>query len=149
MVYPADVFDTKATLEAISIHKCSFVLGVPTMFIALLSEYDKNKSKYDISSISGAVVGASDCPEVLMKRIHDELGAKRLTTGLAMTETAGPITICGVQESLQKKAITVGKPMANIEIKLVDPNSSQVVPWGEVGEILIKGFNVMKGYWDN
>jgi fatty-acyl-CoA synthase len=74
MVYPSEGFDPVAALDAVTKHKCTAIYGVPTMFIAYLEEYAKNKDKYDLSSLRTGFVAGSGCPEALMHRIHKEMG---------------------------------------------------------------------------
>ena len=74
MVYPSEAFDPVSTLETISKHKCTAVYGVPTMFIAYLEEYAKNKHNYDVKSLRTGFIAGSSCPEALMNRISEEFG---------------------------------------------------------------------------
>ena len=76
MVYPSDSFDPAATLETVTKYKCTSLYGVPTMFIAYLEEYGKNKAKYDVSSIRTGFIAGSSAPEAMMNRISSEFGLK-------------------------------------------------------------------------
>lgn len=79
MVYPSEGFDPKTSLETVTKHKCTTIFGVPTMFLAYLEEYNKNKAKYDIKSLKKGFIAGSSCPEALMNRIYDELGIENVT----------------------------------------------------------------------
>jgi fatty-acyl-CoA synthase len=79
MVYPSEGFDPKTSLETVTKYKCTTIFGVPTMFLAYLEEYNKNKSNYDITSLKKGFIAGSSCPETLMKRIYDELGIENVT----------------------------------------------------------------------
>lgn len=72
MIYPSEGFDPKATMEAVTKYKGTSMYGVPTMFIAMLDEYAKNKDKYDISSLRTGFISGSGVPEVLVHRINNE-----------------------------------------------------------------------------
>ncbi len=74
MVYPSESFDPVTALEAVSKYNCTGLFGVPTMFIAYLEEYAKNKSKYDVSHLRTGFIAGSSAPEALMNRISSELG---------------------------------------------------------------------------
>ena len=93
MVYPSEAFDPAATLKAITEHRCTSVYGVPTMFIAYLEEYNKNKSKYDLSSLRTGFIAGSSCPEQLMHNIHNEMGISYLIQGYGMTELSPVVTV--------------------------------------------------------
>ena len=81
MIYPSEGFDAVASLQAITKFKSTAIYGVPTMFIAMLEEYKKNKSNYDISSLRTGFISGSGCPESLMERIIDEFGVEDFSTG--------------------------------------------------------------------
>lgn len=147
MVYPSEAFDPAAALETVTKHKCTGLFGVPTMFIAYLEEYNKNKAKYDVSSLRTGFIAGSSAPEAMMHRIVKELGISNLTQGYGMTETSPVITISHKTDSSFKKATTVGRAGPHCEVKIVNPETLQIVPWGEPGEICARGYTVMKGYW--
>lgn len=74
MIYPSEGFDPVKALEAVSKYKATTIYGVPTMYLSYLEEYSKNKEKYDVSTLKTGFVAGSSCPEVLVKRLFDELG---------------------------------------------------------------------------
>lgn len=78
MIYPSESFDPVTTLQAVTEHQCTALYGVPTMFIAYLEEYAKNKSKYDVRSLRVGLIGGSSCPEALIERIEREFGITNL-----------------------------------------------------------------------
>ena len=79
MVYPGEGFDPKTALETVTKYGCTGIFGVPTMFISYLEEYNKNKSKYDVSKLKKGFIAGSSCSEALMNRIYKELGIENLT----------------------------------------------------------------------
>lgn len=147
MVYPSESFDPATALEAVTQHKCTALYGVPTMFIAYLEEYNKNRQKYDVSSLRTGFIAGSSAPEALMHRISKELGISNLVQGYGMTETSPVVTISSKTDSSHKKATTVGRAGPQCEIKIAHPETHQILPWGEPGEICARGYAVMKGYW--
>lgn len=147
MVYPSESFDPVSTLETVSKYKCTGVYGVPTMFISYLEEYAKNKQKYDVSSLRTGFIAGSSAPEALMNRISNELGIENLTQGYGMTETSPVITVSHKDDTKFKKATTVGRAGPHVEIKIANPETHEILPWGEPGEVCARGYAVMKGYW--
>lgn len=94
--------------------------------------------------ISGAV-----CPEALMQRIVKEFNMEQFTTGYGMTECSPIMYICDAADPFLKKSQTVGRVGPMTQSQLVNPKTGKIVPWGEKGEVCIKGYLVMKGYWDD
>jgi fatty-acyl-CoA synthase len=80
MVYPSEGFDPVAALECVSKYKTTLLYGVPTMFISMYDEYERNKDKYDISTLRSGFISGSGTPEVLMQRLIKDM-VKDLTTG--------------------------------------------------------------------
>mmetsp|Transcript_13950 Transcript_13950/g.13565 ORF Transcript_13950/g.13565 Transcript_13950/m.13565 type:complete len:182 (-) Transcript_13950:87-632(-) len=78
-IYASDGFDAAMALEAVSKYDGSAIYGVPTMFMAYLDEYQKNKEKYDIKHLRTGYVGGANCPEVMMYRVINEMGIDGLS----------------------------------------------------------------------
>ena len=149
LVYPSEGFDPVASLEAVTKYRATALYGVPTMFIAYLEEYSKRKDKYDLSQLRTGFISGSGCPEALMQRIHTELGITELSSGYGMTELSPVVTVLDRNDPLSKKALTVGRAMPHTELKIVDPETMETLPWGETGEICSRGYSVMKGYFND
>jgi fatty-acyl-CoA synthase len=147
MVYPSEAFDPAASLETVTKYGCTALYGVPTMFISYLDEYNRNKHKYDVSTLRTGFIAGSSCPEALMHRIYKELGIKNVTQGYGMTETSPVVTLSHKDDSSFKKATTVGRAGPHCELKIAHPETHEIMPWGEAGEICARGYTVMKGYW--
>lgn len=81
MIYPSEGFDAAASLKAITKYRSTSIYGVPTMFIAMLDEYKRNRDKYDVSSLRTGFISGSGTPEALMHRIIDEFNIKEFSTG--------------------------------------------------------------------
>lgn len=81
MVYPSEGFDPAKALEAVTQYKGTLLYGVPTMMIAYLDELTKNKEKYNVSTLRSGFIAGSVCPEVIMKRVYNELGIQEIATG--------------------------------------------------------------------
>ncbi|XP_041670946.1 medium-chain acyl-CoA ligase ACSF2, mitochondrial [Cheilinus undulatus] len=144
LVFPSTGYDGKANLAAIESERCNFVYGTPTMYVDMLSQPDF--AKYDLSSVEAGIMAGSPCPPELVKKII-ALGIKQITIGYGTTENS-PVTFCGFPtDNLERKAETCGYIMDHIEAKIVNPNTGRIVPLGEIGEIMVRGYCVMLEYW--
>jgi fatty-acyl-CoA synthase len=144
IVLPAAGFEADACLRAIETERCTAVHGVPTMFIAMLDEPDF--AERDTTSLRTGIMAGAPCPIELMHRVIDEMHLDEITIGYGMTET-GPLstqTLPG--DPIELRVGTVGRPLPNTEIKIID-ESGRIVPRGEPGELCTRGYNVMRGYW--
>jgi fatty-acyl-CoA synthase len=144
IVLPAAGFEADACLRAIEAERCTAVHGVPTMFIAMLDE--PGFVDRDTTSLRTGIMAGAPCPIELMHRVIDEMHLDEITIGYGMTET-GPLstqTLPG--DPIELRVGTVGRPLPNTEIKIID-ESGRIVPRGEPGELCTRGYNVMRGYW--
>ena len=144
IVLPAAGFEADACLRAIEAERCTAVHGVPTMFIAMLDE--PGFADRDTTSLRTGIMAGAPCPIELMHRVIDEMHLDEITIGYGMTET-GPLsteTLPG--DPIELRVGTVGRPLPNTEIKIIDENG-RIVPRGEPGELCTRGYNVMRGYW--
>ncbi len=139
-------FNPLYMLEAIESERCTAVYGVPTMFIAALEH--KMFKRFDMSSLRTGIMAGSVCPEPLMRRVTEEMYLKDITICYGLTEASPVITQSDVTDSLASRCSTVGCAMPGIEVMVVDPDTCEEVPRGEQGEILCRGYNVMKGYYN-
>ncbi len=139
-------FNPLHMLEAIESERCTAVYGVPTMFIAALEH--KMFSRFDMSSLRTGVMAGSVCPEPLMRRVTEEMYLKDITICYGLTEASPVMTQSDVTDSLASRCSTVGCAMPGIEVIVADPDTCEELPRGEQGEILCRGYNVMKGYYN-
>ncbi len=139
-------FNPLHMLEAIDSEKCTAVYGVPTMFIAALEH--KMFSRFNMSSLRTGIMAGSVCPEPLMRRVVDDMNMKEITICYGLTEASPVMTQSDVNDPLDVRCATVGCAMPGIEVIIADPDTCEEVPRGEVGEILCRGYNVMKGYYN-
>jgi fatty-acyl-CoA synthase len=146
MVYPDGGFDAKSVLEAVQAERCTALHGVPTMFIAVLDHPDF--SNYDLSSLRTGIMAGSPCPVEVMKRVADKMNMREVTIAYGMTETSPVSFQSSVDDPLERRVSTVGRIQPHIEVKIVDAEG-RVVPRGEKGELLTRGYSVMLGYWND
>lgn len=145
IVYPNDGFEPLSVLEAVQNEKCTGLHGVPTMFIAELDHPDFDK--YDLSTLRTGIMAGSSCPIEVMRRVIDKMHMNEVTIAYGMTETSPVSCQTNQHTPLEKQVSTVGLVQPNLEVKIVDTETGEIVPIGETGELLTKGYSVMKGYW--
>ncbi|MGC8936437.1 MAG: long-chain-fatty-acid--CoA ligase [Candidatus Methanomethylicaceae archaeon] len=134
-------FDAKKVLEGISKYRCTVFMGVPTMYIKLL---ELDGAGYDLSSMRVWTVGSAPMPVDAMQKFKEKYGFEILER-YGMTETAVVITSNPLRG--KRKPGSVGKPIPGVEVKIFDDEEKELPP-NEVGEIVVRGPNVMKGYWN-
>ncbi len=140
-------FNVKDVLEAIDKEKISAFPGVPAMYIALLDHSDLRK--HSLRSVQVCVSGAAPLPHEIQKRFN-ELSEGNLVEGYGLTE-ASPVTHCNpVGPDAITKPGSIGIPVPDTDAKIVDLETGmRYLPVGEVGELAVKGPQVMKGYWES
>jgi fatty-acyl-CoA synthase len=146
MVIPAPGFDPKATLHAVAAERCTSLYGVPTMFIAELSEPDFES--YDLTSLRTGIMAGSPCPVEVMKQVIARMGMDEVSICYGMTETSPVSTQTRVDDSIERRVSTVGRVLPHLEVKVIDPETGLTVPRGEPGELCTRGYSVMQGYWE-
>lgn len=145
MVIPAPVFDAGATLAAIEAERCTGVYGVPTMFIAMLGHPDF--AAFDLSSLRTGIMAGSVCPVEVMKRCVAEMNMTEVAIAYGMTETSPVSCQTLIDDDVERRTATVGRAHPHVEIKIVDPDTGEVVERGQPGEFCARGYSVMLGYW--
>ncbi|EFH86833.1 AMP-binding protein [Ktedonobacter racemifer] len=147
MVYPSESFDPLAVLQAVQEEQCTALYGVPTMFIAELEHPDFHT--FDLVSLRTGVMAGSPCPIEVMRNVINRMHMSQVEICYGMTETA-PVSVQSRLDSpFEKRVATVGQIHPHLEIKIVNPESGQIVPQGIPGELCTRGYSVMLGYWDN
>ncbi len=145
VVIPSESFDVLPVLRAVEAEKCTALHGVPTMFIAELEH--PQFADFDLSSLRTGIIGGAPCPPELMKRITENMHCKYILQAYGQTE-ASPLThLTSPDDSLERRATTVGTNLPHQEVKIVNTETSITVPRGEVGEICFRGYHIMKGYY--
>ncbi|WP_405177448.1 AMP-binding protein [Nocardia sp. NBC_01377] len=150
VVIPAPAFDPAATLAAVEEYRCTSLYGVPTMFIAVLTELESRAAadRPDLSGLRTGIMAGSPCPVEVMKRVIDRLGMTEVCICYGMTETSPVSTQTRRDDSVDRRTATVGRVGPHLEVKIVDPVTGATVPRGEPGELCTRGYSVMLGYWE-
>jgi fatty-acyl-CoA synthase len=144
---PIEAFDARQVLETIHRERCTAVYGVPTMFIAELEHQDF--AAFDLTSLRTGVMAGSLCPEPLMRRVMTDMHLPEITIIYGMTEASPGITMTPRDSSIAKRSSTVGRVLPELDVKIVDPATGVELALGERGELCCRGYNVMKGYYNN
>lgn len=144
MVFPGEAFDPVSALEAIQAEKCTAMHCVPMMLIAILGH--ERFGEYDLGSLRTGMMAGAPCPVETMKRVVSDMHMEQVTIAFGMTETSGAIFQSGSNDSVERRVSTVGRILPHLEAKIVDLDGS-TLPVGEKGELCVKGYTVLKGYW--
>ncbi len=143
-VYPQPVFDVGAVLERIGRDAITMLPGPPALYQTILARPDLDQ--YDLSSLRLAVTGAASIPVELIHKMRDVLKFESVVTAYGLTETSGVVSICRQGDDAEVIANTSGRAFPGVEAKVVRPDQTEL-PTGEPGEIIVRGYNVMKGYF--
>ena len=146
VVFPGEGFDPTAVLEAVEAEGCTALHGVPTMFIAELEH--PNSDGYQLSQLRTGIMAGAPCPIEVMKRLVSQMNMGEVTICYGMTETSPVSFQSHVDDELEKRVSTVGRVHPHVQVKIVD-EQGRVVPRGSPGELLTRGYGVMRGYWND
>jgi len=143
---PQRVFDVPDVLERIGRDRISVLPGPPTLYQSILVHPDRER--FDLSSLRLAVTGAAAIPVELIKRMGDELGFETIITGYGLTESCGIVSMCRYDDDPETIATTSGRAIPETEVRCVDPEGREV-DRGQPGEVVVRGYNVMQGYFED
>ncbi len=137
-------FDPKTVVDELAHHRCTIFSGVPTMYYALLQA---DTESHDLSAIRVAVSGGAAIPGEVIRAFEEKFPGVVVLEGYGLSETASTTTFNINAE--QRKVLSIGKPIWGVQVRVVDENGDEL-PSGtdNVGEIVIRGHNVMKGYYN-
>jgi fatty-acyl-CoA synthase len=139
-------FNALKVLAAVDSEHCTALYGVPTMFLAELEH--KLFKRFDVSHLRTGIMAGSVCPEPLMRRVVEDMNMKEITICYGLTEGSPVMTQSDIHDPLPLRCETVGCAMPGIEVRVGDPQTCEELPRGQVGEILCRGYNIMKGYYN-
>lgn len=142
---PLVTFDAGKVLETVEKERCTALHGVPTMFISELNH--PRFSRTDFSTLRTGIMAGSNCPIEVMRKVTEEMGIRELTIAYGQTESSPVITQTRTDDALEMRVTTVGKPLPHVEVKIVDPQTGELLGDGQQGELCTRGYHVMKGYY--
>ena len=140
-----EAFDPGLVLELFDTYGGMAMLGVPTMLVAMLEHPDF--SSRDLSHVEAICSGGSTVPAPLVERFEKELGAP-FTIVFGQTELSPVSSMTHATDTIVDKATTIGTPMPHVEVKIIDPDTGEIVPVGTTGEYCARGYLVMHGYYE-
>lgn len=143
---PQAVFDVPTTLELIQRERVTVLPGAPTVYTSILDH--PSRGDYDLSSVRLAVTGATIVPVALIERMRDELGFETVVTAYGLTETCGTSTVCPPDAPIEKISTTCGVAIPGVEVGIMD-RYGVLLPPGQDGEVVVRGYNVMVGYFED
>ena len=137
-------FELEPVVDAIEKHRCTIFSGVPTMYFGLLK---MDTSGRDLSSLRVGVSGGAAIPGEVIKAFEEKFPGVVILEGYGLSESASTTTFNVNAE--QRKVLSIGKPIWGVEVRVVDEDGTELPPGEEhVGEIVIRGHNIMKGYYN-
>lgn len=144
-ILPLPYFSPKPALACINNERITAFHGVPTMFIAMLEHEDFPKT--DFSYMRTGIMAGSPCPIAVMQDVVSKMHMSEITIVYGQTEAAPGCTMSSTDDSLEVRVNTVGRPLPEIECKIVDPETGEDLPDNVDGEFVARGYNIMKGYY--
>ena len=142
---PLPYFSPKSALACVNSERITAFNGVPTMFIAMMQHPDFDTT--DFSHIRVGIMAGANCPADLMKKATEVMNMKEIVSVYGQTEASPGCTMSSYYDSLTVRTETVGSAFANVECKIVDPETGLECPNGTNGEFVARGYNIMKGYY--
>ncbi|KAF8273702.1 hypothetical protein EI94DRAFT_1776296 [Lactarius quietus] len=151
VVYASEIYDPRAIVDAVVKERCTALHGVPTHFLGVLTEVERRQQageQLDLSRLRTGIAAGSPVPIELMKQLISRLNLRELTNAYGMTETSPVSFQTTLEDSITQRVETVGKVRPHVSAKIVDP-AGNVVPVNTPGELLVSGYLLQKGYWDD
>ena len=131
------VFDVDTTLQLVEQERITVLPGPPTLYLSILDHPDRHRR--DLSSLRVAVTGAAVVPVAMIERMRAELSFATILTAYGLTESCGTVTMCRADDDPLTIATTCGRAVPGVEVRVV----------GEPGEVVVRGYNVMRGYFED
>ena len=143
---PEPVFDVDLVMSRIEAERITVLPGPPTIFQSILDHPDRKG--FDLSSLRLVVTGAAVVPVELVKGLWSDLGIETVLTAYGLTEATGTVTMCRRGDSAEVISGTSGRAIPDVDVRIVGADGAEL-PRGEAGEIVVRGYNVMRGYFND
>jgi HIP---CoA ligase len=144
-IVPQAVFDIPLAMANVAEHQITALPGPPAIYQTFLNHPDLDRAA--MQSLRLAVTGAAPVPVELIERMERELGFETVVTAYGLTESCGIVTVCRPDDPPELISGSSGRAIPGVEVRIVDDDGSEV-PRGEPGEIVVRGYNVMQGYFE-
>ena len=138
-------FDPVQVMASVEAERCTALYGVPTMFIAVLEH--KLFDKFDFSTLRTGIMAGSPCPIQVMEQVMEKMNMHDITICYGLTEASPVMTQTLVDDDVRLRVESVGRAMPEIEIRIIEPKTGEVLAPGMQGEVCCRGYNIMKGYY--
>lgn len=145
-IHPHAVFDVNTIMERVAEQHITVLPGPPTIYHTILDHPDLDS--FDLSSLRLSVTGAAAIPVELIERMREELTFETIITGYGLTESSAIATMCRFDDDPETISTTSGRAIPGVEVRIVDDDMVEL-PRGEPGEIVVRGYNVMQGYFED
>jgi len=143
---PEPIFDVTRVLDRIDTEQVTVLPGPPTLYQSILASPERPGR--DLGSLRLAVTGAAVVPEELVERMRTELKFSTVLTAYGLTEATGVVSMCRAEDGPATIAATSGRAIPETEVRVVG-DAGQPLPIGEPGEVQVRGYNVMRGYFED
>ena len=143
---PLPVFDVDAVMRTIGDERITIFPGPPALYQSMLNHPDRASLRSD--SLRIAVTGAAPVPVSLIKRMTDDLGFDAVLTAYGLSESTGIVSMCRQDDDPETISTSSGRAIPGVEVRIVTDDGTEA-PRGEPGEIVVRGFTVMKGYFED
>lgn len=140
-------FDAMKVLASVHKERCTSIYGVPTMFVAEL--HHPMFEMFDLTSLRTGIMAGAPCPIEYMNQVMQKMNCKDIIIVYGLTETSPGMTATRVTDSPEIRSTTVGRALPNVEVVVIDPATGKECAPEQVGEMCCRGYNVMKGYYNN
>lgn len=140
-------FDAMKVLASVHKERCTSIYGVPTMFVAELNHpmFDM----FDLTSLRTGIMAGAPCPIEYMNQVMQKMNCRDIIIVYGLTETSPGMTATRVTDSPEIRSTTVGRSLPNVEVVVLNPETGEPCAPEETGEMCCRGYNVMKGYYNN
>jgi len=142
-----ETFNPVQAMTSVEEERCTALYGVPTMFIAILEH--KLFPKFDFSSLRTGIMAGSPCPVQTMRQVIETMYMREITICYGLTENSPVMTQTTPDDEFRYRVESVGRPMPGIEVRVADPETGAELPRGSQGEVVCRGYSIMKGYYNN
>jgi acyl-CoA synthetase (AMP-forming)/AMP-acid ligase II len=144
-IVPMRTLDVPQVLDAVRTERITVLPGTPTLFQTMLEH--PGYTRAGVGTLRLVVTGAANVPAALLYRIRDEVGFQHIVTGYGLTESCGIVSMCRYDDPLEVVASSAGRPLPGVEVRVVSADGAEQ-PAGHEGEIVVRGYTLMRGYLD-
>jgi long-chain acyl-CoA synthetase len=148
IIYPAEIFDAKATLQTIIDEQCTAIHGVPAMFDSILGLPEAKDLRAENLRLRTGIIAGAPVPRYLMEMLVSKLGMTEFTSSYGLTEASPTCFNAFTDDPIDTRLTTVGTVMPHARAKIVDRDGN-IVPIGTKGELCMSGYQLQAGYWNN